>query len=853
MRWACWVIGLLVVVEVVIGQSPSPSPVEFNPLLPSVFDFTILHTADVFGNSLPVDQTFLKAACPPEVYNSGEVECIGGVARRKTYIDKVRRKVGTDKVVLTDAGGFFQGSTFYTLFKGAAQAEYMTTLGYNFTGLSSREFFDGVENLEEFFEATNFLGTIYNMDVSNEPLLIDYITNVIILNIDGTDVAFVCNVRTNLASTTDLGPNITVSERSRALAAAIEELNDVNIKIIVLIAGDLGTIEEIQALLFLNPNIDLMILRELDPDVYPILLESPTGWPVPVLGTGEYGEKIGRVDLEFDRLGRLNSVDGQLVVLDSSIDMDPDVEASVAARQRVVEEEFGEVIARTKDEVDGTRESCRFEECTMGVLVTEGVFDWVENESEGPPDVVFINGGGIRASFEEGDITNGDVFQAFPFSNSIVRMKVRGSIFKPVLENSVSFAADGDLQEGTTGRFLQMKGLQFTWNPNLRAQERNDEGEVTFIGERVLDIELENGESINDDAIYDVAVQSFIANGGDGYEWFEDSEFVVSSLVGGPVISSVIIDWLPSVSPYEPFLRGNIDENPNAQPFDPFAAQRPSDGMTIAMQILASIAIAISIVYLIITLIYRREKAMLSATPPFLYLIILGTIMMLTTVYLLSPDPTPGLCISWIWLLSLGFTLSFGSLLIKNYRVAKILGNTRQFFKKKIQLNRLFAMLFVVFLLDCVFLILFTVIDMPSVRHNECKYEDAAQIMIIILIAYKAVLVLPACWISWQTQAIENSNFNESKHINWAVYNASIVGVILIPIIATTDEVDSQYIILCCGIIFGSLFTESFLMLPKCVAAIRGLEVADSFSPVGGTSNESIRTGGHSSSSSSKV
>ena len=215
---------------------------------------------------------------------------------------------------------------------------------------------------------------------------------------------------------------------------------------------------------------------------------------------------------------------------------------------------------------------------------------------------------------------------------------------------------------------------------------------------------------------------------------------------------------------------------------------------------------------------------MLSATPPFLYLIILGTVMILTTVFLLSPDPTKGLCISWIWLLSLGllvvivvvvgvvwfhhfgsfsytpfsfsflgFTLSFGSLLIKNYRVAKILGGTRQFFRKKIELNQLFAMLFVVFLIDVVFLVLFTVIDTPSVRHNECKYEglyfilfsfspiffcfhfiyfflliltefflsDAAQIMIIIILVEKAVLVAPALWISWKTKSIANSNFNE--------------------------------------------------------------------------------------------
>ena len=97
--------------------------------------------------------------------------------------------------------------------------------------------------------------------------------------------------------------------------------------------------------------------------------------------------------------------------------------------------------------------------------------------------------------------------------------------------------------------------------------------------------------------------------------------------------------------------------------------------------------------------------------------------------------------------------------------------------------------------------------------------------MLYVLIGYKAVMIFPALWISWQTETVMYSNFNETQHIHWAVYNAVVVGVILIPIIVTTDSHSTKYIIYCCGIIFGVSFSMGILMIPKIIAAIRKLEV----------------------------
>jgi cytochrome bd-type quinol oxidase subunit 2 len=97
--------------------------------------------------------------------------------------------------------------------------------------------------------------------------------------------------------------------------------------------------------------------------------------------------------------------------------------------------------------------------------------------------------------------------------------------------------------------------------------------------------------------------------------------------------------------------------------------------------------------------------------------------------------------------------------------------------------------------------------------------------MLYILVAYKGLMIIPAIWISWKTQHVEQSNFNETKHIHWAVYNSTIVGVILIPIIVTASSYSTKYIIYCCGVIIGVSFSLGILMIPKIVAAYRHLEV----------------------------
>ena len=83
------------------------------------FELTILHTNDVHAKFEQINK--YGGPCSKN--------CYGGVARRKTVIQEIRQ---THKnVLLLDAGDQFQGTLWFTYYRGNATKYFMELLGYD--------------------------------------------------------------------------------------------------------------------------------------------------------------------------------------------------------------------------------------------------------------------------------------------------------------------------------------------------------------------------------------------------------------------------------------------------------------------------------------------------------------------------------------------------------------------------------------------------------------------------------------------------------------------------------------------------------------------------------------------------
>jgi 5'-nucleotidase len=119
----------------------------------------------------------------------------------------------------------------------------------------------------------------------------------------------------------------------------------------------------------------------------------------------------------------------------------------------------------------------------------------------------FMNPGGIRSNLDCAAppcaVTFGQVFTMQPFGNSLVVMTLTGEQLKALLEEQ---------QKGVTGepKFLSpSEGFTYTWQSDAAP------------GSRVADMKLE-GEAIDPAKRYRVTVNSFLAEGGDGFELLKD-------------------------------------------------------------------------------------------------------------------------------------------------------------------------------------------------------------------------------------------------------------------------------------------------------------------------------------------
>jgi 2',3'-cyclic-nucleotide 2'-phosphodiesterase (5'-nucleotidase family) len=232
---------------------------------------------------------------------------------------------------------------------------------------------------------------------------------------------------------------------------------------------------------------------------------------------------------------------GDTVILDASITPDEGVLARIAELGGPIEELKGRKVAVVADDIDGSRETCRVMECTMGNLVADAILDRVKGQGV---TIALQNSGGLRASIEGGEVTMGDVLTVLPFQNTLSTFNLSGAGVVAALENGFS-----EVEEGG-GRFPQVAGLRVTWAMDVPPME----GRI----KEVLVREEDAWVQIDPDKIYSLASNNFMRNGGDGYSVLKDEG--QNAYDYGPGLEDVVAGYLAANPEYEPYTDGRIHQ-----------------------------------------------------------------------------------------------------------------------------------------------------------------------------------------------------------------------------------------------------------------------------------------------------
>ena len=100
--------------------------------------------------------------------DGGRFRGLGGVARRKVVIDRIRKE--QEFVLTLDSGDIFQGTPYYNLYKGEVEIEAMNRMEYDFCAIGNHEFDSGVDSLSKAMGISRFQWVSSNLDCSSSPI-----------------------------------------------------------------------------------------------------------------------------------------------------------------------------------------------------------------------------------------------------------------------------------------------------------------------------------------------------------------------------------------------------------------------------------------------------------------------------------------------------------------------------------------------------------------------------------------------------------------------------------------------------------------------------------------------------------
>lgn len=532
------------------------------------YELNILHINDFHSRIESINK--FDSTCSAE--EEGKNECFGGAARLLTAINQTRDalKAGGKNVLLLNAGDNFQGSLFYTTYKGTVEAEMLNAMKFDAMTVGNHEFDDSEDGLAGFLDKVQFPVVTANVVATAASKIGDRVKPSVVLEVGGQKIGIVGAVANDTAELATPGPNITIAEDVAKISEQVQKLKQDGVDKIIALTHvgyprDLEFIAKI-------PDVDVVVgghshtlLSNTDQKAegpYPTLVDNPGGYKVPVVQAGQYSKYLGDLKVVFDDNGVAKESKGDPILVDSSFKPDEATLKRIDELKAPIEALKAKVVGTSEGPIEGDRKICRVKECSMGNLVADATLARVKDQGV---TIAFANSGGLRSSIDGGDVSMGEVLTVLPFQNTVATFQLKGEDIRAALENGVSQIDDG------AGRFMQVSGMKYSFDRSKPA------------GSRVVSVEVKEGDAfvpLDPPKTYIVAANNYVRTGGDGFKVFATK--AINAYDFGPNLEEAVAAYITANSPYKPYTDGRIAEVTPAGYVAPAKPAAPAPAATTA-------------------------------------------------------------------------------------------------------------------------------------------------------------------------------------------------------------------------------------------------------------------------------
>ena len=468
-----------------------------------------------------------------DVYEVAPVQGQGGLAELMTLL-RAERATATHHLTTVN-GDFLSPSLMSSLFKGAQMVALFNALGVDVVVFGNHEFDLGPEVTQQrIAEAafawlgTNVLGpdgTPFGGSLATMTRQVGELT----IGLFGV-------LTPETAQLSSPGPTVTFAPVVPTAQTAVQTLRQAGADVIIALTH--LTIAEDRALAQQVPGISVILGGH---------EHTPITWyegGTLIHKSGQDARYLGRIDLVIDKKttdkgSQVTTTPSWRMIANRGVPPDASVAPVVARYTASLDQELAQPLGQTQTALNSQVDEVRTREASIGNLIADALRQGLH------ADVALINGGGIRGNrlYNAGmTLTRRDILKEMPFGNVGVLLALSGADLLAALEHGVSQV------EAKAGRFPQVSGLRFVYNPEKPA------------GSRVVAVQV-GGKPLEPTATYRVATNDYMFKGGDGYGSLSKGKALIDPS-GGTLMTTTVMGYIAAQGSVAPQVEGRIVARP---------------------------------------------------------------------------------------------------------------------------------------------------------------------------------------------------------------------------------------------------------------------------------------------------
>ncbi|XP_060523706.1 gamma-aminobutyric acid type B receptor subunit 1 isoform X2 [Cylas formicarius] len=281
------------------------------------------------------------------------------------------------------------------------------------------------------------------------------------------------------------------------------------------------------------------------------------------------------------------------------------------------------------------------------------------------------------------------------------------------------------------------------------------------------------------------------------------------------------------------------------------ALRTVSLSLFICMCIVSSLGIILASGLIVFNIVNKHRRVIQSSHPVCNTIMLFGIVVCLAAVFLLGldgrfvvPETYPFICQARAWLLTIGFTLSFGAMFSKVWRVHRLSTKAKTDPKaksKKVQPWKLYSMVSGLLVIDLVIMISWQILDplqrrielfpleepeeesddskiRPELEHCESHHNN---VWLSLMCAYKGLILLFGLFLAYETRSLKVKQINDSQYVALTIYNVVLLCLITAPVtMVISSQQDASFAFVSLAITFCCFLCMALIFLPKVIAVI---------------------------------